>query len=234
MVFDVTIDPELQAPVLETGALGAPVCQIAVSSNRAALGVVRCPKTGPGDARTIDVHTGEQILSPLRLRYSSPNSASVTDDGRTVVVAFVSGEIGVRSGDEWVEPSSLSLGKSNHNDFQRGWAEVDASGEFMVTRRGGDGVELWRVASSNEEPLARLAQYPFWEPPDRVEFGEDAVSITWSNSIGSSGYRHESWALTPDALIETTCLLRGDGGASCPVADAEKPDGTTPTRAPTV
>ena len=120
MVFGVTIDPELQAPVLETGALGAPVYQIAVSSNRAALSVVRCPKTGAGrradDRRPYGRADPEPPASPLLVA----DSASVTDDGRTVVVAFVSGEIGVRSGDEWVEPSSLSLGKSGHNDFQRG------------------------------------------------------------------------------------------------------------------
>lgn len=217
VVFDVTLEPELQAPILETGSFGAPVCEIDVSSNRKALGVVLCPETGPGEVLSIDIDTGEEILKPLRLRYSSPNSVSVTDDGQTIVVAFILGQIGVRTGDDWVEPSSLSVGKSDHNDFQRGWAQVDPSGEFMVTRRDGDGVELWRVASSSDGALARLTQYEFsefWDPPDRVEFDDDIVSVTWSNP-SSSGYVHQSWPLTTDGLDATTCLLVGGSEESC-------------------
>jgi MTH538 TIR-like domain (DUF1863) len=230
LVFDVAPDPELQAPILQADSLGAPVCEIDVSANRKVLGVVLCPEGGPGEVLSIDIDTGEEILKPLTLRYSSPNSVSVTDDGETIVVAFILGQIGVRTGDEWVEPSSLSLGKSDHNDFQRGWAQVDPSGEFMVTRRDGDGVELWRVASTSDQPLARLTQYEFSEfldPPDRVEFDENSVSVSWSNPF-SVGYRRQSWPLSPDGLVATTCLLVGGqaGGAGQSCIGAERTVGT--------
>jgi hypothetical protein len=45
----------------------------------------------------------------------------------------------------------------------------------------GDGVELWRVASSSDEPLARLTQYEgseFWDSPDRVEYDENSASVS--------------------------------------------------------
>lgn len=207
-LFSVEASSTQPTKVLETGSYAALVCEVGVSANARALGVVLCPEDRPGEVLSIDVETGDTILAPTPLRYSFPSTVSVSDDGNTIAVAFISGEIGVRVGEAWVEPASLSLGKPEHNDFNSGWASVDPSGEFMITRRDRDGVEIWRVGSPEDGPLAALRLEDWWAPPDRVVFEEDAVSISWSN-LRSAGYRRQTWPLSHERLDEVACVLVG-------------------------
>lgn len=192
--------------VLDSAVPQGSACQVGLSADADVLGLVVCGSDGPTVASTVDLVSGELILEPIPVRYSHPSAVSVDDDGTTMAVAFVLGQIGVRRADTWIEPEPLTRGRVDHNDFRRGWVELDPTGERMVTRRDREGLRLWSIPSPGDRPLAHLTELDPWPPPDRVLFTDDSLTVAWS-SPDFNGFRSITWSTSSDSINQATCNL---------------------------
>jgi WD40 repeat protein len=214
-------------------------CAVDISQDGAQAAAVSCGSNGSAHLQTWEPAGSTAGESPIDLPFRWPNAVSISDDGRTVAVAFTFGEIAVRQGDSWIHPPGLTTTTADHNDYLRGWASVDPSGRWMVTRRDGRGMELWAIGEGSVSPIASISDEPRYSPPVGVEFTEDSLALTWSSDPLSQGIATSRWSLGQDGLRVAACQLvtvvtesgepAEDPGSICDEPRGAAPAATTST-----
>lgn len=207
------------------------VCLVDLSASATSVAAVTCgaqPRLLVGELDP----PGEAPRS-VPLDYDGPTAVSVADDAKTVVVAFNAGQVAVLRGEQRIEPPSLLVSPAPHNDWQSGWARVDPTGTWMVTRRDGFGTDLWQIGDRSVDRLAVLSHEQRTDPPDYAVFDETSVTIGWS-SDPTGGARAATWPLGRSELVERACALSegqpsdlatqaGVGTYTDPCADIDDP-----------
>ncbi len=184
-------------------------CAVGASQGGTRVAAVTCGDGGSAELQIWDDPREAQPTRRLPLAFPNPTTVSLSDDGRTVAVAFVVGQVAVLRDGRWVEPPQLTTASADHNDFQRGWADVDPLGRWMVTRRDGKGIELWHLAGRTVERVGHLSHEWRTDPPLSGSFDAESVSLLWNAGAGSPTAMAVRWPLTGLALRRHACAQIG-------------------------
>jgi hypothetical protein len=182
-----------------------------LAEDESALAFVRCRDDGRSVlqvARGLDARPVEEQFD---LRYVRPSTVSISDGGRTIVVGFSSGQVGILRDGAWVEPDVLQSDRFPHNDYQQGWASIDPGGSFVVTRLDSAGVELWALVGDTVQRLAKLADDDLTPQPAFAQFDDQSarVTISWNSPYGRGSTTNavlaKSWSFERSFLTERAC-----------------------------
>jgi streptogramin lyase len=180
-------------------------CAVGASQGATRVAAVTCGSGGTPELQIWDDLAAERPTRQLPLAFSSPNAVALSDDGRTIAVAFTLGEVAVLHDGQWVEPPELTTAGADHNDFQRGWVDLDPLGQWMITRRDGRGVELWHLAGGGIEQVSHLSFEWRTDPPLSTRFDSDSLSILWNAGSGATTAVAVRWSLTDRSLRRHAC-----------------------------
>ena len=209
-------------PVLEIEA-GAPPCLAGLSASGEWLAVLSCDRLAPS-LEIFSLSSPETGTVSLKLPFVGAREVSVSDDGRTVAVAFFGGEVAIVRDGKHVPALELSKPGSDHSMFIPGWASLSPSGRWLVTRRDGDAVELWLIDDSTIEAVGHLTTMHEESRPTNSQFSNGYLTIGWGQARRSA-----SWPLGYDQATSAACRLLGNLWADPPIdtnCDApERPPG---------
>ena len=116
------------------------------------------------------------------------------------------GPVAVLRDGQWIEPPELTTAGADHNDFHRGWVDLDPLGRWMVTRRDGHGIELWQLGGDGIERVNRLSFEARTDEPISSRFDADSLSLLWNWGTGSMTGVAVRWSLTARSLRRHACL----------------------------
>jgi streptogramin lyase len=192
-------------PLASTPTIDDTYCAVGASQGATRVAAVTCGSGGTPELQIWDDLDAERPTRQLPLAFSSPNAVALSDDGRTIAVAFTLGEVAVLHDGQWVEPPELMTAGADHNDFQRGWVDLDPLGRWMITRRDGRGVELWHLAGGGIEQVSHLSFEWRTDPPLSSRFDSDSLSILWNAGSGANTAVAVRWSLSERSLRRHAC-----------------------------
>jgi hypothetical protein len=220
--------------------VNATICQVALDAKAAYLVATTCDDSGHnGRLETWQLTDTSGPVDDAVLPYGEQSALSVASDA-TTAVAFNAGEVAIRKGGRWMQPAGLTVTPDAHNDWQSGRAWLSASGDLLVTRRDGFGIDLWSIQGSTVERIGVLSREEGSWDPHYVRF--DGRTLTISLNPRSAPFRSPyaqrtrilTWRLDDKTALTSGCrfhtlfsdAVRGD------LANAEVPCNrvTTPSR----
>ena len=218
------LDAEVQLTSIDSRE--SPACTIALSPSGDTLAAVSCPEEPdePALLRLWDLSNDPAVLlDEAEMAFGGASSLSVSDNGAVAVIAHSAGQVEVRESREWTQPTALMTDVYPTNDYHEGWAAVDRTGHWIITRRHVEGIVLWLNSENGVSEVAQLLppSDPI-NPPVEVEFDEVSLALTWPVGPDNPTGSFTKWDLSDTWAVGDLCSVLDPSATSPRCASAKQ------------